>query len=72
MSFQSAQSAPEVLKSVDPIWFEVKRDAEAIVRSDPAMASFVYRHGPQSSTGSRTRSSTASPSASTTRWSAPK
>jgi len=42
MSFQSAQSAPEVLKSVDPIWFEVKRDAEAIVRSDPAMASFVF------------------------------
>ena len=42
MSFQSAQSAPEALKSVDPIWFEVKRDAEAMVRSDPAMASFVF------------------------------
>lgn len=32
----------EALRQVDPIWAEVKREAEAIVASDPAIASFVY------------------------------
>jgi serine O-acetyltransferase len=34
--------ASDALKSVDPIWFEVKREAEEIVRADAAMASFVF------------------------------
>jgi serine O-acetyltransferase len=32
----------EALSQVDPIWVEVKREAEAIVASEPAIASFVY------------------------------
>ena len=32
----------EALSQVDPIWAEVKREAEAIVASEPAIASFVY------------------------------
>jgi len=32
----------DALASVDPIWSAVTTDAEAIVRSEPAMASFVY------------------------------
>jgi serine O-acetyltransferase len=31
-----------MLKSVDPIWFEVQSAAEAIVKAEPAMASFVF------------------------------
>jgi serine O-acetyltransferase len=42
MSVQNPRSAGEALQSVDPIWFEVQRAAEAIVQADPAMASFVY------------------------------
>jgi serine O-acetyltransferase len=30
------------LRQVDPVWFEIRREAEAIVAADPAMASFVY------------------------------
>jgi serine O-acetyltransferase len=32
----------DVLRQVDPVWVEVKREAEAIVASEPAIASFVY------------------------------
>lgn len=32
----------DALASVDPIWSSVRSDAEQIVRSEPAMASFVY------------------------------
>ena len=32
----------DVLRQVDPVWAEVKREAEVIVASDPAIASFVY------------------------------
>lgn len=35
-------SHADVLASVDPIWSAVRADAEQIVRSEPAMASFVY------------------------------
>jgi serine O-acetyltransferase len=42
MSVQNPRPAGEALQSVDPIWFEVQRAAEAIVQADPAMASFVY------------------------------
>jgi serine O-acetyltransferase len=36
-------SAPaEALREVDPIWFEIRREAEAIVKADPAVASFVH------------------------------
>ena len=34
--------ASDTLQTVDPIWFEVKREAEEIVRAEPAMASFVF------------------------------
>jgi serine O-acetyltransferase len=42
MSVTTSRPATDALKSVDPIWFEVKREAEEIVRSEPAMASFVF------------------------------
>jgi serine O-acetyltransferase len=32
----------ETLSEVDPVWFEIRREAEAIVKSDPAVASFVH------------------------------
>jgi serine O-acetyltransferase len=32
----------ETLSEVDPVWFEIRREAEAIVKADPAVASFVY------------------------------
>ena len=41
MSAKVSQSN-EALRQVDPIWAEVKREAEAIVAADPAIASFVY------------------------------
>ncbi len=34
--------AVETLQSIDPVWSEVQRDAQAIVRTEPAMASFVH------------------------------
>ena len=33
---------PDALSEVDPIWFAIRGEAEAIVKSDPAVASFVY------------------------------
>jgi serine O-acetyltransferase len=39
----SAKVSPhEALRQVDPIWAEVKHEAERIVAADPAIASFVY------------------------------
>ena len=39
----SVRVAPqETLRQVDPIWAEIKRDAEAIVAAEPAMATFVF------------------------------
>jgi serine O-acetyltransferase len=35
-------SHADALASVDPIWSAVRADAEQIIRSEPAMASFVY------------------------------
>ena len=35
-------SHADAVASVDPIWSSVRADAEQIVRSEPAMASFVY------------------------------
>jgi serine O-acetyltransferase len=37
-----ATLAAEALQSVDPIWSEVLRDAAAIMRAEPTMASFVH------------------------------
>ena len=34
--------AVETLQSIDPVWRDVQRDAKAIVRAEPAMASFVH------------------------------
>jgi serine O-acetyltransferase len=42
MSVITRRPANDALKTVDPIWFEVQREAEEIVRSEPAMASFVF------------------------------
>jgi serine O-acetyltransferase len=42
MSVITRRPANDALKTVDPIWFEVRREAEEIVRSEPAMASFVF------------------------------
>jgi serine O-acetyltransferase len=38
----STRPTGEGLKSLDPIWSEVQREAAAIVNADPAMASFAY------------------------------
>jgi serine O-acetyltransferase len=42
MSVTTSRPASDTLKAVDPMWKTVKREAEAIVQSDPAMASFVF------------------------------
>lgn len=42
MSSVNSDTAGEKLKAVDPVWFDVQRDAKQIVASDPAMASFVF------------------------------
>ncbi|MEO8667747.1 MAG: serine O-acetyltransferase [Bauldia sp.] len=42
MTVQSSRLTGEVLQSVDPIWFAVQCDAEAIVKAEPAMATFVF------------------------------
>lgn len=42
MSVTTSRPASDTLKAVDPMWDTVKREAEAIVQSDPAMASFVF------------------------------
>ena len=42
MSVQVSQQAPDSLAQVDPIWFNIRREAEEIIAADPAMASFVF------------------------------
>ena len=42
MSVTVSQQANDALGQVDPIWFNIRREAEEIVASDPAMASFVF------------------------------
>lgn len=42
MSAKISPQSPDALRQVDPIWAEVKKQAEAIVASEPAIASFVY------------------------------
>ena len=42
MSLKVSQRSNDALRQVDPIWFEIRHEAEAIVAADPAVASFVY------------------------------
>ena len=42
MSVQVSQQATDSLAQVDPIWSNIRREAEEIVAADPAMASFVF------------------------------
>ncbi|MBN8994841.1 MAG: serine O-acetyltransferase [Rhizobiales bacterium] len=42
MSVKTSHSRAESVTSVDPVWAAVRGDAEAIVRAEPAMASFVH------------------------------
>jgi serine O-acetyltransferase len=42
MTAHSSRAAGETLQSVDPIWFAVQRDAQTMVKAEPAMASFVF------------------------------
>lgn len=42
MSVTTKRPAGDVLDKVDPIWAAVRAEAEEIVRSEPAMASFVF------------------------------
>ncbi|MHA1548097.1 MAG: serine O-acetyltransferase [Alphaproteobacteria bacterium] len=42
MTSEFSSTAAEQLRRVDSVWFAIRRDAEAIVSSDPAIASFVY------------------------------
>jgi serine O-acetyltransferase len=42
MSIRASEPSGDVLRQVDPIWFEIRHEAEAIIAADPAVASFVY------------------------------
>jgi serine O-acetyltransferase len=42
MSISASQPSSDALRQVDPIWFEIRHEAEAIIAADPAVASFVY------------------------------
>lgn len=42
MPAEASRRSDEMLRQVDPIWFEIRHEAEAIVAADPAVASFVY------------------------------
>lgn len=42
MSATTKRPATDHIGSVDPIWTRVKQEAEEVVRSEPAMASFVF------------------------------
>ena len=42
MSVKVSQQVGDTLGQVDPIWFNIRREAEEIVAGDPAMASFVF------------------------------
>lgn len=42
MSVTNNRPAGSTLKAIDPMWAQVQREAEDIVRSEPAMASFVF------------------------------
>lgn len=42
MSAELDRSAGEQLRKVDPIWFNIRREATEIIAGDPAVASFVY------------------------------
>jgi serine O-acetyltransferase len=42
MSVKTSHSRADSLETVDPVWAAVCADAEAIVRAEPAMASFVH------------------------------
>jgi len=42
MSVTTGRPATDTLQAVDPMWDAVRREAEAIVQSDTAMASFVF------------------------------
>jgi serine O-acetyltransferase len=42
LSRKRSHNAIDPIQSVDPVWFQIQRDAEAIVRAEPTMASFVH------------------------------
>jgi len=42
MSLSGTRLANEAPKTVDPIWQEVQKEAEEIVRAEPAMATFIF------------------------------
>ncbi len=42
MAARASTQSSDVPRQVDPIWFDIRREAEAIVAADPAVASFVY------------------------------
>jgi len=42
MSVSPPHPSGDTLRQVDPIWFEIRHEAEQIVSADPAVASFVY------------------------------
>ena len=42
MAAESKRQSSDQLRRVDPVWFEIRREAEKVVAADPAIASFVY------------------------------
>ena len=42
MSAKTSQQSNDSLHQVDPVWFDIRREAEEIVAAEPAMASFVH------------------------------
>ncbi len=42
MSVKLSHQTDDALSQVDPIWFNIRREAEEIIAADPAIASFVF------------------------------
>jgi serine O-acetyltransferase len=42
MTMAQQQTKPSSLDKVDPVWARIRREAEAIVRAEPELASFIY------------------------------
>jgi serine O-acetyltransferase len=40
--FASRQLAPGRLKAVDPVWFRIREEAEAIIHSDPSLGGLIF------------------------------
>ena len=47
MAIKKSSVAHGKVPSIDPIWTEIRREAEAVMQSEPALGSFMYATHPQ-------------------------